>query len=93
MLNGPSGVSSRSQLGQTEAPGQRRDTLLPGGALGGGVKGELSWSIREPRPSFNGSFGMLGMKGIEGEILKEDYTEKAKITQMVKLKLKDHKAI
>lgn len=36
---------------------------------------------------------MLGMKGIEGEILKEDYTEKAKITQMVKLKLKDHKAI
>lgn len=78
MLNGPSGVSSRSQLGQTEAPGQRRDTLLPGGALGGGVKGELSWSRREPRLSFNGSFCMLGMKGIEEEILKEDCTKESK---------------
>lgn len=78
MLNGPSGVSRRSQLGQTEAPGQRRDTLLSGGALGGGVKGELSWSIREPRLSFRGSFCKLGIKGTEGEILKEDCTEKRK---------------
>lgn len=73
-------------MGQTEAPGQRRDTLLPGGALGGGVKGELSWSIREPRLSFNGSCGMLGMKGTEGEILKEDCTQKNKIGRITQIK-------
>lgn len=70
MLNTLSGVSSRSQLGQTEAPGQRRDT--PEVALGEGVREELSWSSRDPKLSFRGSFGILGIKGNDGEILRDD---------------------
>lgn len=74
MLKGLSGVFIRSQLGQMEAPGQRWDRPPLGVALGGGVSGELLWSIREPRDSLRGSLCILDIrKGTDGEILKEDY--------------------
>lgn len=73
MLKGSSGVSRRSQLGHTEAPGQRLDRTFVEVAPGEGVRGELSWSRREPIPNFMGSFCMLDIrKGKGGEILKED---------------------
>lgn len=73
MLKGLSGVFIRSQLGQIEAPGQRWDRPPVGVALGGGVRGELLWSKREPRASLRGSLCILDMRnGTDGVILKED---------------------
>lgn len=73
MLKGLSGVFIRSQLGQMEAPGQRWDRPPPGLALGGGVRGELLRSRREPSASLRGSLCILDIrKGIDGEILNED---------------------
>lgn len=77
MLKGLSGVFIRSQLGQMEAPGQRWDRPPLRVALGGGVRGELLWSKREPRVSLRGSLCILDMRnGTDGEILREDFKEK-----------------